>query len=355
MKIRIGVLGAGYWGVHFIRNLMRHSQVELVAIVDSHPEKLTYCQKKFDLDQDKVTLTTDWETIKNLDDLQGLIVATPASTHYSLILDALNCGYHVLAEKPLTLDVNECRELTKLAASKNLQLLVDHTYLFNPIIEKAHKVIQSGQLGELRYGYATRTHLAPVRQDVDVLWDLAIHDIAIFNYCLGQTPDKVQARGRVWLQPDKTMNTSSQVGLADLAWLTLFYPDGFQAEIHLSWLNPDKQRRLSIVGSQGSLIFDEMSQDAPLTLHQSYLKQEGEIFTPVRQLPQVIVVEAVESLSQVCDRFIDNIINHKQGLVSSGYVGTELVNILKCLTLSMEQQGQIITVENFALEGEASC
>lgn len=342
MKVGIAVVGVGRWGVHFVRNFIQHSQVELVAVVDPHPSKLAYCQTLFNLD--RVTLATEWESLRQLDNLDAVVIATPASTHYPLILDALKCGYHVLAEKPLTLNPAESVELTRLAAQKQLQLLVDHTYLFNPAVEKGQEIVKSGQLGQLRYGYATRTHLGPVRQDVDALWDLAIHDIAIFNRWLGQTPIQVRAKGRTWLQPDRTMTISAEPGLADLVWLTLYYPDGFQAEIHLCWLNPDKQRRLCLVGSQGSLIFDELSLDAPLSFQQGYLEIESEHFLPAGQYRQVLEVEATEPLAKVCDRFLEDIYTGNSSSLSSGWVGAELVQILSCLTLSLQQQGEIITV-----------
>jgi predicted dehydrogenase len=186
--------------------------------------------------------------------------------------------------------------------------------------------------------------LGPVRQDVDALWDLAIHDIAIFNRWLGQIPSQVRARGRTWLQPGRTMTISAEPGLADLVWLTLFYPDGFQAEIHLCWLNPDKQRRLCLVGSQGSLIFDELSSNAPLTFQQGYLEIESEHFIPAGQYRQVLEVEATEPLAKVCDRFLEDIYTGNSSSLSSGWVGAELVQILSCLTLSLQQQGEIVTV-----------
>lgn len=344
MKLGVAVLGVGRWGVHFVRNFLYHPQTELKAIVDHHPERLNYCQEKFALDRHKITLATEWSAIRQRQDIQAVVVATPASTHYPLIKDALEQGYHVLAEKPLTLNPAECIELTKLAEAKQLQLLVDHTYLFNPAVQKGREVMAAGNLGKLRYGYATRTHLGPVRQDVDALWDLAIHDLAILNYWLGETPTKVQAQGKTWLQPDTNMVISSQSGLADLVWLTLFYPSGFQANIHLCWLNPDKQRRLCIVGSQGSLIFDEMSTDAPLTLQQGYFEQEEEKFMPAGQSRQVIPLEAAEPLFQVCDRFVHNISTNSKSSISSGWVGAELVQILTCLTQSIDQQGKVITI-----------
>lgn len=345
MRIGVAVIGAGRWGVHFIRNLAQHPQAELIAIVDPSEDRLAYCETEYQLNRPTVTLATEWAAIRQLKNLQAVVVATPASTHYDLIFDALQQGYHVLAEKPLTLDPQECLVLSQLAADKQLQLLVDHTYLFNPIVTKGQQIIASGQLGtELRYGYATRTHLAPVRQDVDALWDLAIHDIAIFNYWLGEIPDKVQAKGKVWLQPNKTMSISTQQGLADLVWLTLSYPSGFQAEIHLCWLNTDKQRRLCVVGNKGTLIFDEMSKDAPLTLQQGSFKQEQNKYIPVEQSTQVIPVEPAESLKRVCDRFLNNIKTGKQDQLSSGWVGAELVKILRCLTQSLEQQGTVISI-----------
>ncbi len=347
MTIQVAVIGVGRWGVHFVRNFIHHPQAELVAVVDPSEQSLTLCQQKFNLDRNQVIFSTSWEQIKDLANLDAVVIATPASTHYPLILEALNSGYHVLAEKPLTLDPQKCLELSELATSQGLQLLVDHTYLFNSAVNQGKTVIENQQLGELRYGYATRTHLSPVRQDVDALWDLAIHDLAIFNHWLGQTPHKVQAKGQVWLQPNKTMTISSQTGLADVVWLTLYYPDGFQAHIHLSWLNPDKQRRLCVVGSKGTLIFDEMATDAPLILQQGYFEQVEEKFIPQGQSRKVMEVKPVEPLKAVCDRFIYNILNHNSQLqdnISSGQTGAELVKILRALTISMEQQGKIINI-----------
>ncbi|NJM86906.1 MAG: Gfo/Idh/MocA family oxidoreductase [Hydrococcus sp. RU_2_2] len=333
MKTRIAILGVGRWGVHWVRNFLQHPQAEVVAIVDRSSEQLKECRDKFNLDESKIVWSTDWESVRSQNNIDAVIVATPASTHYQLIADALQLGYHVLAEKPLTLDPAECVELTRLAEKQQRQLLVDHTYLFHPAVERGFLVMRSQQLGELRYGYATRTHLGPVRQDVDALWDLAIHDITIFNHWLGQTPNRVQARGNVWLQK----------GLADLVWATLFYPDGFQAYLHLCWLNTDKQRRLCVVGTQGSLIFDEIA-EAPLTLHKGYFQRQGERFIPNGQSREVLEIEASEPLRKVCDRFLDNIRLSKTSSLSSGWVGAQLVQILSCLSLSLQREGEIITV-----------
>ncbi|MGF1939084.1 MAG: Gfo/Idh/MocA family protein [Nostoc sp. ChiQUE02] len=341
-QIKIAVIGVGRWGVHLLRNFLAHPQVDVVAVVDPHPERLAAVKQQFNLDDD-VVLTTQWEDLKKVPGLTGVAIATPATTHYPLIKDALQQGYHVLAEKPLTLDRVECRELCQLAEQHHLILMVDHTYLFHPAVERGKTVVQAGKLGDLRYGYATRTHLGPVRQDVDALWDLAIHDIAIFNAWLGQIPVKVQATGTVWLQGQG--NHSPSQGLADLVWLTLTYPDGFQAYIHLCWLNPDKQRRLGIVGSLGSLIFDEMSRSSPLTLLHGEFEQQGNQFIPVNQRQIVLELEPGEPLGRVCSCFVVSILNNTSSEVSSGWVGTELVEILAALTVSLEQGGQPVFLD----------
>lgn len=340
---KIAVIGVGRWGVHLLRNFLAHPQAEVVAVVDPHPERLAAVQQQFNLTEN-VLLTTQWSDLQKIPGLTAVAIATPATTHYTLIKDALAQGYHVLAEKPLTLDTTECQELCELAEQRQLILMVDHTYLFHPGVEQGQIVIQAGKVGELRYGYATRTHLGPVRQDVDALWDLAIHDIAIFNNWLGQIPVSVQATGTVWLQGDgkdtggEILNQDSP-GLADLVWVTLTYPDGFKAYIHLCWLNPDKQRRLAVVGNLGTLIFDEMS-PSQLTLLHGEFERQGNLFLPMNQSREVIELKTGEPLQRVCDRFITSILQNTFPAISSGRVGTELVKILSAVTTSLHQGGK---------------
>jgi myo-inositol 2-dehydrogenase/D-chiro-inositol 1-dehydrogenase len=372
-QIKIAVVGVGRWGVHLLRNFLEHPQVMVAAVVDPNSERLATVQRQYFFSkttEKSILLTTEWQKIKQITDLDAVVIATPASTHYSLITDALDWGYHVLAEKPLTLNLKECHELCQLAQKRQRQLMVDHTYLFHPAVERGQVVVQEGELGDLRYGYACRTHLGPVRQDVDALWDLAIHDIAIFNSWLGQQPVSVQASGRVWLQggqgrqggdggqggygrisplssplplsspsPHHPITPS---GLVDLVWVTLTYPNGFQAYIHLCWLNPDKQRRLVVVGSRGSLIFDEMSATSPLTLLHGELEMQSNHFIPVNQSQQVLQIEKNEPLKRVCDRFVHCIHKNTPCMVSSGWVGIQLVNILAALTQSLNQNGKLV-------------
>lgn len=353
--IGIAVVGVGRWGVHLVRNFCQHPQTKLVAVVDRNPERLQAVEEQFNLDSSQVTLAKSWDEVRELPEIQAVTIATPASSHYSLIKDALNLGHHVLAEKPLTLDPHECLELCQLAEQQQRQLMVDHTYLFHPAVQTGKKTIAS--LGELRYGYATRTHLGPVRSDVDALWDLAIHDLCIFNHWLGESPIEVQATGKVWLQPAVTSdNQLFANGLSDLVTVTLTYKSGFQALIHLCWFNPDKQRRLCVVGSQGTLIFDEMSSDTPLMIQHGSVENHGEKWLPVNQRSEVISVPAGEPLRQVCDRFVELITNSdnssKNAPISSGWLGAQLVQILTALSESLNQGGIPIKVDRVKVKTE---
>lgn len=325
--VKVALLGVGRWGSHWLRHLQSHSQAELVAVVDASANRLDDLVNQYKFEQ--TLITTDWQAALQLPELEAVVVATPAAVHYSLIKAALERGCHVLAEKPLTLRPSEAFQLCHLAEQQQRQLVVDHTYLFHPAVQQGRAVVRQS-LGELRYGYAARTHLGPVRQDVDALWDLAIHDIAIFNYWLNAAPVEVQAQGLNWLQ----------AGLADLVWVKLTYPSGFEATVHLCWSNPDKQRRLSLVGDQAALLFDELA-ETPLTLLQGHF---AEHFTPSGLAQQTIALEPIEPLQAVCSHFLDCVQQNRASDISSGWLGATLVKILAALTESLQQNGQPVAI-----------
>ncbi len=409
MKIGIAVLGAGRWGVNLIRNFIEHPNSEVLAVIDPNRDSLAAVKKQFNLD-DSVILATELSQLPGLPGLDAVAIATPASTHYTLAAAALKQGYHVLVEKPLALNLSEAIELCQLAEKYQRQLFVDHTYLFHPAVDRGKTIIQQHQLGKLRYGYAQRTHFEPVRHDVDALWDLAVHDIAIFNTWLGQTPIQVRAIGTVFPKEEgrrkkeegrrkkeegrrkkeegggnkeeginqeevaaaeienqfapSPMTANPSEGLADLVWVTLTYPDGFQAFIHLCWLNPDKQRRLTVVGSLGTLIFDEMSLETPLILQHgnhnrgdkedNYFESALAKSAPTGAAPtkriapqptglrhrEVLNLEPAEPLRRVCDRFLNCVQTNSPCPTSSGSASVELIRILSALSKSLELGGQ---------------
>jgi predicted dehydrogenase len=334
MKIGIVIIGVGRWGSHLVRIFSQNDQVKIIAIVESQPERLKYCETELLPKNSHIIFSTNWHSVCDLPGINGVIVTTPASTHYQLIKDILERGFHVLAEKPLTLNTDECQKLTLLAQQKNCLLLVDHTYLFNPLVTKGQEVIKSKILGDLRYGYATRTNLGPIRQDVDCLWDLAIHDLAIFNYWLGESPCQVQAQGQTWLQPN----------LADLVFVNLTYPNGFSAYLHFCWSNPDKQRRIGVVGSQGTLIFDELSVTSPLIIYQGNFELQNNNYIPTNLDSLIIEVEKAEPLKLVCDKFIEHIVTQNYLTFSDGNLATQLVHILTYISQSLRENGMLINI-----------
>jgi predicted dehydrogenase len=341
----IVVIGAGRWGTHLIRNVLEHPDAKLVAVVDRDPDRLAAIADRFSLDG-RVVLTTGWTSARQLP-AGAVIVATPASEHEATIADALERGYHVLAEKPLTLTAETATTLCELAQKHQRILNVDHTYLFHPCVERGAEVVKAGRLGDLRYGYAARTHLGPVRRDVDALWDLAIHDIAIFNTWLGEFPTQVRATGQIWLhaEAESAPRDLFPDGLADLAWAHLTYPSGFQAQIHLCWCNPHKQRRLAVVGSEGTLVFDELD-EMPLSLYEGRLdRAEDGYWNPTSVNRAAIDVAPGEPLRRVCDRFLESIQSGQPCDRSSGWVGAKLVKVLRGLSESSRQGGTTVNLD----------
>ncbi len=329
--VGIAVLGLGRWGRHWLRNFASHPAARVVAIADPSPENLARAMPLLPNYTD--CCTTDWQVAIAQPGVDAVVVVTPAITHFELITTALELGLHVLVEKPITVNTTEAQIACELADRQELILMVDHTYLFNPAIQRGRLAVQAGNLGELRYAYGTRSHLGPVRQDVDVMWDLAIHDLVILNHWLGQSPTSVQAKGQGWLQPDRD--------LADTVWAELTYPGGFKATMHWAWANPDKQRRLGLVGSQGTLIFDELAA-APLQLQQGTF---GDRFAPINQHQELLVFPPAEPLANACNHFLDCVQRRQPSPIGNGWQGMELVQALEGIARSIAQNGAPIALE----------
>lgn len=342
-SVKIALFGLGRWGSHWLRKFSTHPEAELIAVVDPCAERLEAVAGSQNSCDRSIATYTDWREALAMPGLEAVAIVTPASTHYEMIQTALQQNLHVLAEKPLTLEVGQAIELCQLAEQQQRQLVIDHTYLFNSAVQQGRSVVQQGQLGQLRYGYASRTHLGPVRQDVDALWDLAIHDIAIFNHWLNAAPVRVQAQGHQWLQLGRSSATEQPSGLSDLVWIKLTYASGFEAIIHLCWANPDKQRRLSLVGSEGALVFDELAA-SPLTLLQGEFSRQAGQFIPQNQQQQAIELESVEPLQAVCDHFLRCVRQNQSSEISPGWLGAELVIILSALSESLQSGGIPVAV-----------
>ncbi|NEP55696.1 MAG: Gfo/Idh/MocA family oxidoreductase [Symploca sp. SIO2G7] len=329
-QIQLALMGVGRWGTHLLRNFLAHSQIRVRAVVDPRTDQLATVAQKFNLN-DTVLLLEQWEDALKINGLDAVAIATPATTHATIVTAALKRQLHVLCEKPLTVTAATSAALCQLAQQQNRQLFVDHTYLFHPAITQAKANLD--QLGPPRYGYAARTNLGPIRHDVDALWDLAIHDIAIFNHWLGDLPTRVQAQGLGWLQ---------QGGLADAVWCRLRYASGVETSIHVCWANPHRQRQLCLVCDRGSLIFDEMQSESPLTLTLGH--PAPSTFQPQGLNTVALEVPVQEPLATMCDQFVQTVLTNQPSPISSGTVGIRLVAILEALSQSLSQQGPWIAL-----------
>ncbi|MBW4461289.1 MAG: Gfo/Idh/MocA family oxidoreductase [Nodosilinea sp. WJT8-NPBG4] len=335
--LNLAIFGLGRWGSHLLRNFLALPAARVVAIVDPDRQQLNELRDRFALGN-TVTCYDNWPQAMAHPGLEAVVIATPASTHYPMIQAALKAGLHVLSEKPLTLDSDSSSALCQLATAQQRQLMVDHTYLFHPAVQRGRELCQ--QIGPLRYGYAARTNLGPVRPDADVFWDLAIHDISILNYWLGQSRLSVAAWGSVWLQ------TSAAATLRDAGWLRLMYPNpvGYaplEVMVHVSWANPDRQRRLALVGDRGTLVFDESPQAHPLTLYSGHFQRQGPPFVPNSLAAEAVAIAPLEPLQQMCAHFLDCVADNVPSPISAGPMATDLVKVMEAIAIAAETGQQV--------------
>lgn len=251
-EVRFGVIGAGYWGPHLIRNLSEIPDARLAAIVDLSEERLRALQPRYP----SCTMTTNSRDVTE-GDVDAVVVATPVKTHYSLAKSALRAGKHVLVEKPLTRDSREARELIRVAKENGVLLMVGHTFEYNPAVVALKDIVKRGVVGRVLYVDAARLNLGQYRSDVNVLWDLAPHDISIMNFILESEPSHVSARGQACIRP----------GTHDVAYVELKYPEGVLGHIHVSWLEPCKVRRLTVVGDEKMVVYNEVAAEEKLRIY----------------------------------------------------------------------------------------
>lgn len=251
--IRVAVIGCGRWGPNHIRNFSALAQVKVAAAVDPDAAQRARIAQTFP----GIKIFPDIAPVLKDHSIQAVIVATPTATHYQVVGKALRARKHVLCEKPLCQTPKQAKELAALARRSQRILMVGHVFLFNGGIIKIKELIDTGELGKLHYMSAIRTNLGPIRNDVNAAFDLAAHDIAIFNWLLNDTPQWVSATGAAFLQ----------AGIEDVVFISLKYPSGVYAGIHASWLNPKKVRQAIVVGSQKMATWDDHELSTPVAIY----------------------------------------------------------------------------------------
>ena len=251
--MRVGQIGCGYWGKNLLRVLLQTDGVEVVVVADGATAARDYVKARYP----EVSVIATDEDVYEDPSVGAVVIATPATDHYRAARRSLLAGKHTFVEKPLAMTAGEAQELVDLADARSLVLMAGHTFLYNSVVRRVKALIDSGELGEIYYIYSRRLNLGIVRQDVNVLWNLAPHDISIILYWMGAEPDSVTATGGTFLQP----------GIEDVAFVNLSFPSGASAHIHLSWLDPHKVRTMTVVASKKMVVFDDVSSDAKLTIY----------------------------------------------------------------------------------------
>ncbi len=239
----VALIGYGYWGPNLLRNYMELAGAEVKWVCDSRPERLEKAIARYP----SIVSTTDLKVVLGDPDVDAILIATPIGTHYAVAMEALHAGKHVFVEKPMAMTVGECDEMCRAAEERGLTLMVGHTFVYSPPVRLVKSIIDSGELGDVRFITCSRVNLGLHSKEVSVVWDLAPHDLSILAYWLGETPLSVQAMGRSCIID----------GIPDVAFLNVRYASGIIAELEVSWLSPVKLRRTVIVGSKKMLMYDD--------------------------------------------------------------------------------------------------
>lgn len=246
--LNIAHIGVGYWGPNLLRNLVSNKRCKVCSVVELSQERRDYVRGLYPA----VRVTADFEEVIRDPEIEAVVIATPVATHFDLSMRALAAGKHILVEKPMARSVAEVDEIGRLATEKNRVAMVGHTFLFNSAVRYVKKLIDSGELGDIRYIYSRRLNLGRIRSDVDSLWNLAPHDISIIQYWLGDPkPLSVMRRGVDYIQ-DR---------IDDVVFMSIMYPGKIMANIHVSWLDPLKVRSMVAVGSKKMVVYDDMADD----------------------------------------------------------------------------------------------
>jgi predicted dehydrogenase len=330
-KINVGVIGCGHWGPNHVRVFSQLRESRVVACADLDPKRLAVIQENYP----QVKLFGDYRELLKMTGLDAVVVAAPTGAHYAVVKAALEANKHVLCEKPLCTNSREADELVALAQARQRVLMTGHVFLFNAGIVKLKELVGRGEPGQIYYLRALRTNLGPVRRDVNSVFDLATHDIAIFNFILGSQPESVSAVGGRFLQEK----------IEDVAFISMRYPGNILAHIQVSWLDPKKLREIVVVGDRQMVIWDELPPAGPITIYdkgvdrpQDYadfgqfqlLMREGDITIPK--------VRAEEPL-KAQNRFFLKCMGEGRLPMNDGPFAVAVVKVLEAIEKSLQGGG----------------
>jgi predicted dehydrogenase len=331
----IAIIGCGHWGKNYLRVFSEISNAK-IHIFDSNKKVVdTLAQKN-----SRISAHQDIDSIFQDSSIDAVVIAVPATAHHALVKRALESGKHVLVEKPFTMQASQGRELVTLAKACGKKIMVSHTFLYNPAIRQIKAHLDKKESGDIYYLKAARTHLGLIRDDVNALWDLAPHDISVFNYFLDDMPVSVSAIGSQIIRP----------GREDFCFATLVYPKNIIAHIHVSWIDSHKERQISIVAAKERIVFDDLNNLEKIRIFEKGIEVERDItnfgeFQLLLRDGDIVSpkVGADEPLRKECEHFIDCIDNNKEPF-TNGTNGVEVVHVLEAIQKSLENNGQPINL-----------
>jgi predicted dehydrogenase len=333
--MRIGVIGYGYWGPNIVRNFHTLDNTEVVLVADRNPK----CESRLKKTFPSIEFTTDEKDVLTSPKIDVVAVVTPVWTHYELAKQALENGKHIFVEKPFTYSVAQAEELIELADRKNLKIMVDHTFLFTGAVKKIKELVTKRELGDLYYYDSLRVNLGLFQHDVNVIWDLAPHDLSIMDYVIGEEPEAVVATG------EKHLN-----GVEDVAFITVYFPKRMIAHVNVNWLSPVKVRTTLIGGEKKMLVWNDLEADEkiriydkgvsmstnPANLHQLLVSyRSGDMWAPQ--------VEQVEALRSETSYFL-KCIEENTNPFNDGAAGLRVVRILEAANRSIRSRGEAVSL-----------
>jgi predicted dehydrogenase len=330
--LRIGVVGYGYWGPNVARNFQAVDRAELVGICDANPAALARAKRQYP----QVRLTSSVNDLLGSKDIDAVALITPVASHYALAKSALQQGKHVFVEKPFTCNADQGEELVELALRSNLIIMVDHTFLFTGAVRKIRQLIREGALGGLYYYDSTRVNLGLFQHDINVIWDLAPHDLSIMDYLIDTRPEAIVATGEAHLN-----------GLEDLAFITVYFPNNTIAHINVNWLSPVKVRTTLIGGERKMLVWNDLEADEKIRVYDKGVRvknrqgvydllvsyRSGDMWAPK--------IEQTEALKAEADYFIDCIEKNEQPF-NDGAAGVRVVKMLHAAHQSLKERGKAV-------------
>ena len=334
--LKAGVIGYGYWGPNIVRNFYGHPEISVVKVCDKDGARLKVINQHYP----SIAVDTDADSILNDKDIDIVAIVTPVFTHYNLAKKALENGKHIFIEKPFTYNASQAEELIELAERKNLLIMVDHTFLFTGAVKKMKELIADGSLGNLYYYDSVRINLGLFQHDINVIWDLAPHDISIMDYLIDNLkPVSVNAIGAEHFGS----------GLEDVAYLTVKFDNHFIGHFHVNWLSPVKIRKTLVAGDKKMIVWDDLDVDAKIKVYDKGVDvkktediyrllvqyRSGEMFTPT--------VENLEALQLETEYLVECLGNNKKP-INDGEAGLRVVKILEASNKSLKNGGMEVKI-----------